>query len=278
MPTLDELLAGPKATGRTLYHYTTQQGLLGITKSRKLWTTSIIHLNDAAEFNYAGSLLYQKLAMMLGHSTEEIQRRFYLYLLNSLHKARMVTLFVGSFSEDGDSLSQWRGYSHGGFGFNIGFKDTYIESLARQQSYRLVKCFYDPAQHNEIISNLISSANPTAIDFEAVAEAFFEKLVRVAPILKHPSFEAEQEWRIVSEMLFAITSNNVEFRPGKSMLIPYKDFTIEDKDGFIQAEDLCTGPGPHPDLSRFSLIQLSANKGFKKPIQLRTSQIPYRSW
>jgi hypothetical protein len=35
---------------RILYHYTSQQGFLGIVEHRAIWASSIFHLNDAAEF------------------------------------------------------------------------------------------------------------------------------------------------------------------------------------------------------------------------------------
>jgi hypothetical protein len=35
----------------TLYHYTGQLGLLGMTQTRELWATKIQYMNDAAEFH-----------------------------------------------------------------------------------------------------------------------------------------------------------------------------------------------------------------------------------
>jgi hypothetical protein len=46
-----------------LYHYTSQDGLLGIISSASLWATNISYMNDATEFhrplrNYGDSLLF----------------------------------------------------------------------------------------------------------------------------------------------------------------------------------------------------------------------------
>src|ERR1700745_2358870 len=38
---------------RTLYHYTTQAGLLGILTSKSIWASEIRFLNDATEFRTA---------------------------------------------------------------------------------------------------------------------------------------------------------------------------------------------------------------------------------
>jgi hypothetical protein len=39
-----------------LYHYTTQEAFLSIVTTRKLWASSIYHLNDSTEISYAMSL------------------------------------------------------------------------------------------------------------------------------------------------------------------------------------------------------------------------------
>ena len=37
----------------TLYHYTSQKGLLGILKDQKIWATHVQYLNDSTEFHFA---------------------------------------------------------------------------------------------------------------------------------------------------------------------------------------------------------------------------------
>ena len=37
----------------TLYHYTTQEGLLGIIKNKEIWATQTQYLNDAREYRHA---------------------------------------------------------------------------------------------------------------------------------------------------------------------------------------------------------------------------------
>jgi hypothetical protein len=54
---------------RILYHYTTQEGLLGIIKCRCLWTTNIFYLNDSTEFNYALELARGNLRERFGGPT-----------------------------------------------------------------------------------------------------------------------------------------------------------------------------------------------------------------
>jgi hypothetical protein len=53
---LDELTA-VAPSGGLIFHYTSQQGLLGIIKDKALWLSSIRHLSDAKEFGYAVELV-----------------------------------------------------------------------------------------------------------------------------------------------------------------------------------------------------------------------------
>jgi hypothetical protein len=48
----------------TLYHYTTQAGLLGILSDKDIWATHTQYLNDASEYRYA-----------IGVVTTEIEKR-----------------------------------------------------------------------------------------------------------------------------------------------------------------------------------------------------------
>jgi hypothetical protein len=42
---------------KSLFHYTTAEGLYGILNSKRLWASHIFYLNDAMEFKYAVKLL-----------------------------------------------------------------------------------------------------------------------------------------------------------------------------------------------------------------------------
>ena len=44
-----------------LYHYTTQEGLLGIVEKGEIWATNIFYLNDAAEFKHAFRIFSNKI-------------------------------------------------------------------------------------------------------------------------------------------------------------------------------------------------------------------------
>jgi len=53
---ITENIFGSDKPDRPLYHYTTQEGLLGIVKKREMWATHHQYLNDTQEFLHAKAL------------------------------------------------------------------------------------------------------------------------------------------------------------------------------------------------------------------------------
>ncbi len=49
-----------------LYHYTGQDGLLGIVEKAELWATKIQYMNDATEFGLALSMARDELKSTIG--------------------------------------------------------------------------------------------------------------------------------------------------------------------------------------------------------------------
>src|SRR6266700_6216266 len=84
-----------------LYHYTSQEGLLGILSSKTLWATRIQYLNDSTEFAYTLALL--KKALSLGRE-QSLKNRISLQpTLDAARKAldnlRLIPIHVACFSE-----------------------------------------------------------------------------------------------------------------------------------------------------------------------------------
>src|SRR3972149_5919227 len=130
-----------------LYHYTSKTGLLGIIKDKCLWATNILYLSDAAEFSYtlevSSKVLDTKMKdTTLTHNESKLIHKMYEVVQGNL-EFHIPDTYVACFSEDGDSLSQWRAYCPKTGGFSIGFDDEYLRSLASDQSYELKECGYD---------------------------------------------------------------------------------------------------------------------------------------
>ena len=107
-----------------LYHYTDQPGLLGITHSWHIWATKIQYLNDMSEFSLALSMAKQYLEEAAAMKRYARHKWYVGMLLRSVESIERINIFVASFSENRDSLSQWRAYGGENSGFAIGLAGT----------------------------------------------------------------------------------------------------------------------------------------------------------
>lgn len=200
-----------------LYHYTSFNGLLGIVESRALWATDIRYMNDSAELKHTGDLIRTEVTRRIGagHARPDLLNQFLDWVTHRITNGHM--LFAASFRANGNLLSQWRGYSRLGKGVSLGFDPGYILGCAREQSFQIGRCIYSCEQQARLINQVVDAVETLAAEHEpgegtgegsgsdSVYHTVFEKiesdLLRIAAILKHPSFREEEEWRVVSPVI-----------------------------------------------------------------------------
>jgi hypothetical protein len=207
--------------GETLYHYTSLKGTIGIIESRSLWATDIRFFNDAAELKYTADRLQTTIAQRLedGDSNARLLTQFQGWLSRRITDGHM--LYVACFTANGNLLSQWRGYCPIGKGVSLGFHPEKIRSCAAEQYFLIGKCVYDVKTQHRLVASIIDTIERVAEEkgenadpskrhpsqsFYDVFEEVEADLLRVAALLKHPSFHEEQEWRTVSP----VTTNYVD--------------------------------------------------------------------
>ena len=205
---------------------------------------------------------------------------------------RCNSVIAVSFRANGNLLSQWRGYSALGKGVSTGFDPEYLLACAQSQSFQLGKCVYDPEQQQVLIKKVIESVEclaeeygettdetqrPPTQSYYAIFEQVESDLLRIAALLKHPSFQEEEEWRIVSPVLVDYVSTPVKFREGTSMLVPYIEFILGlGNDEPIELEHVVLGPTPNINLSMNSLTMFLSKMRVKVNAGISYCQIPYR--
>ena len=94
-----------------VYHYCGPDGLLGILRSRAIWATSMIHLNDTSERTFAAELIRSVALRLAGKDSAESQPPEGLPALLLIERAESAISYVACFSEHDDLLSQWRAYA-----------------------------------------------------------------------------------------------------------------------------------------------------------------------
>ena len=272
----------------TLYHYTSLSGLLGIVDSRVLRASDIRYMNDSAELRHTIDLLNTHVTQRIiaGVDNPVLLEQFLEWLS---HRVIGGSLLMGaSFRANGNLLSQWRGYSAHGKGVSLGFNPAAILRCAEQQQFQVGKCLYDPATQSALIEKIIDAVEELAqeqapcVDSQSLPswQSVFEKiegdLLRMAAVLKHPAFEEEQEWRLISPLITRCHEHPVYFREGQSMLVPYYAFDLRGDSGSIQLEHVFLGPTNNIDLSMHSLRLYLQSRNATPARGISYCQIPFR--
>ena len=291
----------------TLYKYVSQTGLLRIFKSNSLSASDIFYMNDAAEYNHTVNLMDQKIKERLAQIEDHPQplrkalppygdpiydktnmEKFFLDTLQEIVGASSkFHMFVCSFTEENDLLSQWRGYCPKGNGYSIGFNTSLLIDAFKKRNYKLIKCIYDSEKQLKIIGELLQKSLDKIPDEEVIhskltdiitpiSTELFETFIQIAPMLKHSSFNEEKEWRFVSgPMIFG--NSYVKYRQGVSMIIPYDEVNISTDSNIIPIKNIVIGPTQQPKLSKESIKGLLKTKGIES-FSISLSKTPYREW
>ena len=222
-----------------LYHYTNMHGLVGIVKSKSIWCTKIQYLNDASEYEHGFSFL--KTAMLDNEQGLENAWKGLTVkekdIDSSIQEYSMLDIFVSSFTELSDTLSQWRGYASDN-GVYISFGRKKLKTQASAKNYSLLECVYEDDKKKNLAEKYIKrwikilkddggrfgGSNETV---KFIVKCFIKHSCR----FKHESFKEEKEWRLISfpkDGVLNITPNTkvVKFRPSRTNLIPYTEFDL----------------------------------------------------
>jgi Protein of unknown function (DUF2971) len=283
---------------KPLYHYTTQTGLLGIIKTRQIWAAHTQYLNDRREFLHAVDLVRQEIRRLL--RSNDLKQPAGGQILENMEEALLmspetINVCVCSFSEDSDSLSQWRAYG-GSSGFAIGFSGDVLKAATEKARCFLAPCIYEPTEQRalvraiveevleECVEENISQNSRRDVEEDFILEGSGANIVgylnRYAPILKDQFFKEEREWRIISSPIFA---QRLDYREGRSLIVPYYKLPLWDGDDQrIQLDGVVVGPTRDANRSKSSVTSFLMSRYVSMQgiggVEVRISQVPYRDW
>jgi len=204
-----------------IYHYTTITGIIGIVQSGGVWATDIRFLNDSTELQYARDILLSRIKEEIAaQAISTLHKTFWERAIEVFKPGPSDYRFITCFCEDGDLLSQWRGYAGGTGGFSIGFDSRIVNGLsAKNPTIFLRRVIYEPRIQTEIFNQIIFEVNAciTQNISGKTAEEQNNVIAHIGHIFgtltdellytfKHPSFYEEKEWRLV---ITADLSNNL---------------------------------------------------------------------
>ena len=283
---IQEILENQKPPD-VLYHYTGTAGLVGILESSTLRLSHVSYLNDRSEMVYAKELIADVVRQRRESATDERVERF-LHDVESLIAGMFqgIDLYVSCFCEDGDLLSQWRGYSRGAGMYAISFSSGSLHNpgSAEVAPFSLYPVVYKPEEQRRIINAIIDNGKrryllgikgPTTPDgreiFDAKGLVTFS-LSACLIFFKHSSFEAEQEWRIV----FVKTTEAaipVFFRPDPWYPTPFTEAHFGK--GSLPLAEIKCGPAPEPQLAMRAVEMLLSENDYSD-VAVTESKIPLR--
>lgn len=272
-----------------LYHYTAAPGLDGILRNRTAWATAARYLNDAQEVRYAIQLARARLARLQRDVPGEARKRLVTHLAESLQRidSDRPLVCVFSLSRRADDLSQWRAYCPESGGYSLGFLPDELRLIAESQGCVLAPCVYDRERQRALIEEAVDpvvaalpgraprAPEAVARQCEPAVRRLLGRVERVAPLIKWPAYEAEEEWRIIWAARPG-TIDRLRYRPVESLFIPYVEIRLSTEELPIPVEAVYVGPGPHQDIAAASLASFLRGVAVKVRA-VKRSRIPLRT-
>lgn len=237
-----------------LYHYCSNNAFHSIIENRRIWLSALSLSNDSMEGKLVAEIL-TRIAEGDGldqPATQRLQK-----LVSGLEQ--MIDGLGFCLSEEGDLLSQWRGYAADASGVSIGFSKDYLQQLGEasgavdKPGFTLNKVEYDREIQESLIKPTyieikklinegafkfgkrslfdVRSDDEVRRDNEKVRGAFSQLSMTVLTLftklflLKTRAFREEREWRLIS--YFAKTGTDMcSFRALSDRIVPYREFEL----------------------------------------------------
>jgi hypothetical protein len=186
-------------------------------------------------------------------------------------------------TENGDQLSQWRGYCPQGLGVSIGFEGNLFERHCIEDRARFAKCIYEPRAKIAVIETLLEDLEKfiralERLDVDSLSKAFAEFATALffrGAYLKDESFaeECERRYSSAHSSVKGRTMKNWKFRESSLGLIPYIELPFAP--GPIPIKEIIVSP------SEDSGRQVRAIERYLRTMDLacehiRPSRIPFR--
>lgn len=228
---------------KILYHYCSADTFYKIVSSKTLWLCDIRHMNDSMELLYGehvfkDSLRHSTLSEDLQKEIMDLYRQFY---------SSLVVLSI-SFSESGEILSQWRGYSDDAKGFCIGFDAC---KLVSKLPFCPLKVIYSEKEQKRLMSRIIKTIHSNLNSDRNTILYLISELIEVFAQVKHPSFCEEKELRLTHALIvedneslsdevknkgtaYEYGIHDVSFRLANNIPTPYVSVDFPKTDNFVK--------------------------------------------
>ena len=285
-----------------LFHYCSNSAFVSIISTREIWASEFSLSNDLLEGKWIREIFKEYCIEKGVHDFEQST------LVGDLANAATVIGGAGfCMSEEGDLLSQWRGYADDGAGVSIGFSKEYFEALGKLKMNRndsfnavITQVVYDVAKQKEIISEhgeeiiRLVSEGGLRVPGLLTTETGDEKRQRQAKrrqialeffllfphfySLKNPAFAEEREWRLISHVFRGAGENplsdlmKMDFRPRADRIVPFRRVAL-DEVGIAPITEVVLGPR---NVTPEEIVDAMLKKYSMTAVRVRRSSASYR--
>lgn len=259
-----------------LFHYTTSAGLRGILTSGELRATNFAYLNDALEPLYGRYVALETLRDLRDGASTTCEARFLDYAMEAFASStRDTELYVTCFCEDGDLLSQWRGYGDTSGRYSIQFDTARLQ--AEDHTFSFGQVIYS---HDEQVSIVTATARAAADailaqrspSFEDSSDLFWRRVTALlmahvasdAAFFKPKAFSEEREWRAVRHVYPSDGLAAIEF-DATALIRPYTSMFQGERIGdgrILPISKIIVGAHSSAILARKSVRMLLAKLGY----------------
>lgn len=272
---------------KALYHYTNLEGAKGIISNKTFWASHIKFMNDSKEYSHGLEVcetIVQKLIQELPIGN---LKRTYLEEVFTILEDQDTDIFVVSFCESEDLLSQWRGYSRSPHGISIGFNFAALFDVSfhlSEENFFPRKVIYDQKLQERIIRRIINVAL-NSVELSGIHPDYPPKEVArtigyFLPLFKHSSFSEEKEWRIIVTNSKSMPyQHELKFRARNNIILPYIELLTHNKlpqnNNQLPINQLVIGPSGTNEFTARSINYYLKNVGYPD-VPIKLSRIPYR--
>lgn len=255
--------------GNEIYHYTNIEALYrGILvnprtddeKGISIFATDHRYLNDDNEVRFG---------------CEKINKIADKYIKYDKTKAGKIvddskSRYIISFSMNSDSIPMWSTYGKKGDGIVLGFDLLMVQKELRE----LYPCLYNDSQIESFLHTILSTKGAVSCGSLSQEMADMETMFRLlnsfglmSNIVKHPSYEYENEFRYVSS-----STDVVNYRYSNNLIIPYKLVYLPKR----ALKRIIIGPNLNQALVEISVREYIDSIGFTD-VAIHKSEVPFRN-
>lgn len=255
----------------SLFHYTGAAGLLGMVQCGRLWFGDAFFLNDGSELKYGLSMIEETLEGFVKGRSSALQDAGKAIFQHTFEASHFHRPGVFCMSARDNLLNQWRDYGRDTVCYSIGI-DPRPLIMSNQHNLKcvLIRMQYKEMKQRSFVERVVEETlskveevidgRETYDGHADIVSAAALPLTQCVVALKHPDFEAEEEWRLASSVSTSIHSQ--KFRATPLGVAPYYEFKRLDEKPLLPLTRITVGPSPHGFAAQMGLNMLLQAHGY----------------